>query len=166
MEPAPPEGRENRLLARVMRLLWQHMPHPALGFFNIPFVAGDDMNVDMEDALSGRRAHIDADVVAIRFERIIKMFFFLFDEMHAGRDFFRCQVEETGDMPTRDDQCVPRTHRVGVACAVSKLMLYRHPARVLAKQAGIIGVSFLFLCCFRRQLDTSFCTLYSSKQSC
>lgn len=149
-----------------MRLLREHMPHATLWFFNIPFVAGDDVNMDMEDALPGCRAYIDADVVAIRFEGFIKMFLFLFNEVHAGRDFFRCQVEETGDMPTRDDQCVPRAHRVGVACAVSKFMLYRYPAWIFAKQAGIIGISFLFLCCFGRQLDTSFCTLYLNKQSC
>lgn len=80
--------------------------------------------MDMEDALPGRLSHIHADVVAVRIELIVKAFFFLFDEVHAGGYFFRCQVEKTGDMPARDDQGVPRTRRVGVAGTESKFMLY------------------------------------------
>jgi len=100
------------------------MPHSPLWILNVPFVAGDDVNMDMEDALPGRRPHIDADIVAIRIKLLINVFFFLFDEAHAGSHFFRRQVEKAGDMPTRDDHGVPRTRRVGVTGAVSKFMLY------------------------------------------
>jgi hypothetical protein len=78
----------------------------------------------MEDALSGRRPDIDADVVAIRIEFLVNEFFFLFDEAHAGSHFFRRQVEKAGYMPTRDDHRVPRTRRVGVTGTESKFMLY------------------------------------------
>jgi hypothetical protein len=47
-------------------------------------------------------------------------------------------------------------------------MLYRYPARICAKQAWIIGVSFLFLRGFRRQQNTScsIYTLYFDTKSC
>ena len=86
-----------------MSLLWNHMPHPSLGILNVPLVAGNEVNMDMEDALPGCGPHIDTDVVAIRLELLVDAFFFLFDESHAGSHFFRCQVEKTGDMPARDD---------------------------------------------------------------
>jgi len=131
------------------------MPHASLRFFNVPFVAGDDVNMDVKDTLPGCRSHVDADVVAVRTKLLVNEFFFLFDEAHAGGHLFRRQVEKAGDMPTRDDQSVSRTRRVGVARTESKFMLYRYPARILAEQARIIGVSFLFGCGFRRQQNTS-----------
>ena len=136
------------------------MPHPSLGILNVPFVAGDEVDVDMVNALPGCRSDVDADVVAIRLELLIKEFFFLLEEPHAGSHFFRRQVEEAGDMPTRDDQGVALTRRVGVARTESQFMLYRHPARILAEQAGIVGVALLFLCRFRCQQNTSCGTLY------
>ena len=107
-----------------MSLIWDHMSHSPLGILHVPFVAGDDVNMDMEDTLPGRRSYINADIVAIRTELLINVFFFLFNETHAGSHFFRCQVEKAGDMPTRDDHGVPRTRRVGVTSTVSKFMLY------------------------------------------
>ncbi len=100
------------------------MPHPTLGILNVPFVAGDDVNMDMEDTLPGRRSDINADIVAIRIKPLVNAFFFLFNEVHAGSHFFRCQVEKANDMPTWDDQDVPRTRRVGVTSTESKFMLY------------------------------------------
>ena len=100
------------------------MPHAPLGIFNVPFVAGDDVNMDMENALPGSWPDVDADVVAIRIEFLVNEFFFLFDEARAGSHFFRRQVEKAGYMPTRDDQGVPRTRRVGVTRTESKFMLY------------------------------------------
>ena len=122
--------------------------------------AGDDVDMDMENALPGRRSDIDADVVAVRIEFHVDEFLFLLDEAHAGGHFFRCQVEKTGYMPTRDDQCVPRAGREGVTGTESQLMLYRYPARIFAEQARIVVVSFPFLCSFRYQQNTSCCTLY------
>ena len=76
------------------------MPHPALGVLNIPFVAGNDVDMDMENTLSGRWPHINADIVAIRAKLFIYEFFFLCNEVHAGVDLFRRQVEKTNDMTT------------------------------------------------------------------
>lgn len=99
------------------------MPHPSLGILNVSFVAGDDVNMDMENALPGRRPHIDADIVAIRIEFLINASFFLLDQAHTGSHFFRGQVEKAGDMPPRNDQGVSRTRRVGVTRTESKFML-------------------------------------------
>ena len=136
------------------------MPHAPLGIFNVPFVTGDNVNMDMQDTLSGRGTDVDADIVAIRIEFLVNTFLFLFDEPHANRNFVRSQVEKAGYMPARDNQGVSRAGRIGVAGTVSKLMFYRHPTRICAKQARIIRISFLFLCCFRCQQNTSFRTLY------
>ncbi len=37
------------------------MPHVPLGFFAITLVAGNEVNMDMEDTLPGRRPHVCAD---------------------------------------------------------------------------------------------------------
>jgi hypothetical protein len=79
------------------------MTYPPLGILNIAFVAWDDMDMHMEDALPGRRPHVDADVVTVWFELIVEDFLFLFDEVHTGRHFFRCEFEKAGDMTTWDD---------------------------------------------------------------
>jgi hypothetical protein len=89
--------------ACVICLLRYHMPHAPLGIFNVPFVAGDEVNMDMENALPSRGSDIDSDVVAIRMKYLVKAFLFLFNEAHTGRHFFRRQVEKTGYMPTWDD---------------------------------------------------------------
>ncbi len=109
------------------------MPHAALWVFNVPFVAGDDVYMHMQDALPGCRSDIDADVVAVRTEFLIYEFLFFLNEVHAGSHFFRCQLEEAGDMPARDDQRVSRTRWVGVTRAESKFMQYRYPAWILAE---------------------------------
>lgn len=88
------------------------MPHAPLWVLNVSFVAGDDVDMDMENALPRRLSDIDADIVAIRIEFLVNEFFFLFNEIHTGSHFFRRQVEKTGYMPTRDDYGVPRTRRV------------------------------------------------------
>jgi hypothetical protein len=100
------------------------MPHPPLGILNVPLVAGDDMNMNVEDTLPGRRPHIDADIVAIRIKLLVDACLFLANEDHAGSHFFRCQVENTDDMPTRDDQGMSRACRIRIAGAVGKIMLY------------------------------------------
>src|SRR5512135_2054569 len=110
-----------------MCLLGYHMSYAPLGIFNVPFVAGDDVNMDMENALPGRWSDIDADIVAVWMKLLVKTFLFFFDEAHASGHFFRRQVKEAGDMPTWDNQGMPRTRRVGVTGTESKLMLYRHP---------------------------------------
>jgi len=132
------------------------MPHSPLGILYVSLVAGDDVNVDMVNTLPGRRSHIDADIVAIRAELLVYACFLLLDDGHAGRHFFRRQVENAGDMPARDDQGVSRARRIRVAGSVDKIMLCCYSLRICAKQAWIIGVSFLLVCGIRGQRNTPF----------
>ena len=55
-----------------MSLLWNHMAHATLGIFNVPFVTGDDVNMDMEYALAGGRSNVNADIVTIRLEFLVQ----------------------------------------------------------------------------------------------
>lgn len=106
-----------------MCLRWNYMPHTPLRILNVSCVAGDEVDMDMEDALPGRRSDIDANVVAVRFEFGIDEAFFLLEEVHAGSHFIRRQVEEAGYMPARDDQGVTRTRRVGITGTVGEFIL-------------------------------------------
>ncbi len=55
-----------------MSLLGNHMPHAPLRIIDITLVAGNDVNMDMEDTLPGRRPNINADVVAVGFELLVQ----------------------------------------------------------------------------------------------
>ena len=130
------------------------MPHASLGIIDITLVAGNDVNMDMEDTLPGCRPNIHANVVAVGIELLVQQAALLGDKPHASIDLFGRQVEKAGDMSTRDDQRMPRAHRVAIACAVRKLVSQRHPARVFTKQARVIGVALFFRLFFRRQTST------------
>jgi len=99
------------------------MAHTALGIFDITFVAGDEVYMDMKDTLPGRLSHVNADVVTIRLEFLIQSLALLGDQSHAGIDLFGRQVEKAGDMAARDNQRMARAHRVGITRAVSQFML-------------------------------------------
>lgn len=127
------------------------MPYPPLGVLNIPLVAGNDVNMDMKNTLPGRRAYIDADIVAIRAELLIQQLALLGYQRHTGIDLLRRQVEKTGHMPLRDDQGMPRAHRVGITRAERKFTIQGHPLWVCTKQTRVVGVPLFFLFIFRRQ---------------
>ena len=143
-----------------MPFFGNHMPYPTLGILNIPLVAGNDMNMHVENTLPGWLSYVDTDIVAIRIKFCIEKLLFLFNKVHAGSHFFRRQIEKAGHMPTWNDHGMPRTRRIGVTSTVSKVITQGHPFCVCTKQAGIIGVSFFGLCCFRRQQNTSSNLIY------
>ena len=99
------------------------MPHPTLGILNVPFVAWNDVNMDMEYTLSGRRSYVNADIVAIRLEFLVQSHALLGDQFQAGIDLVWRQVEKTGYMSAWNNQGMARTCRVGVTRTVSKFML-------------------------------------------
>ena len=121
------------------------MPHVPLGIFDITLVAGNDVNMDMEDTLLGRRPHVYADIVTAGVELRVQQAALLGDQLHAGPDLFRRQVEKAGDMTTRDDQGMTRAHRVAISRAVRKFVTQRHPSCVSTEQARAIGVTLVFL---------------------
>ena len=130
------------------------MPNAPLGIIDITLVAGNDVNMDMQDTLPGRRPNINADVVAVGFELLVQQAALLGYKRHAGADLFGRQVEKAGDMSTRDDQRMPRAHRVAIPRAVRKFVTQRHPACVFTKQARVIGVTLFIGLFFRRQTTT------------
>ena len=134
-----------------MSLIWNHVAYTALGVLNIPLVAGNDVDMDVEYALSGRWSNINADIVAIRAELFIKEIFFLDNQIHTGSHFFRRQLEKAGDMPSGNDDAVTRARRVGITGTVSEVITQGHPFGVRTKQAGIIGISLFFLFFFRHR---------------
>lgn len=95
------------------------MAHSPLGILNVSFVAGDEVNMDMEDTLPGRRSYVDADIVTIRLEFLVQSHALLGDQPHAGMDLFWRQIEKAGHMATRDNQGMARAHRVGITRTVS-----------------------------------------------
>lgn len=99
------------------------MAHAPLGILDITLVARNDVNMDMEDALSGRSPYVDTDIVTIRLEFLVQSHALLGDQPHAGIDLFGRQVEKAGYMATRDNQGMARAHRVGITRTVSKFML-------------------------------------------
>ena len=130
------------------------MPHASLGIFDIALVAGNDVNMDMEDTLPSCRPNIHTNIIAVGIELLVQQAPLLGDKPHAGADLFRRQVEKAGDMSTRDDQRMPRAHRVAIACAVRKFVSQRHPACIFTKQARVIGVALFLGLFFRRQTST------------
>lgn len=98
------------------------MSHAALGVFNIPLVAGDDVDMNMKNTLPGGRPHVNPDVVAIRVKLPVDTLFLLIDQVHAGRHLGLRQVEKARDMPLRDDQGMAWTDRIGVSGTVGELV--------------------------------------------
>jgi len=135
------------------------MPYASLGILDIPRVAGNDVNMDMVDTLSGRWPHVYTDIVAVRLVLLIDELFLLAYQFHAGGNLFWRQLKEAGDMPVRDDHRMARAHRIGVAGTVSKVSLQRHPTWISTKQAWIIGVSLFLLIYVSRQTSTPFCNI-------
>lgn len=99
------------------------MAYAPLGILDITLVARNDVNMDMEYTLPGRRSYVNADVVTIRLEFLVQSYALLGDQPHASIDLFGRQVEKAGHMATRDNQGMARAHRVGIARAVRQFML-------------------------------------------
>ena len=104
-------------LARVMSLP-SHVPHSPLGILNITLVAGNDVNMYVEDTLPGRRPYINADIIAVGLKLRVEELFFLTNQLHTSSHLFRCQLEKTGHMAFRDNHRMSRARRVAITRAV------------------------------------------------
>jgi len=132
------------------------MPNAPLGVLNITLVAGNDVNVHMENTLPSRRPYVNADVVTIGTKLLVQRRALLGYQLHAGIDLFGRQLKKTGDMATRDDHRMAWAHPIGITSTVRKLIIQRHPMWVSTKQTRIIGISLVFLFFFRLQTSTPF----------
>ena len=99
------------------------MAHAALWILDITLVARNEVNMNMQYALPGRRSYVNADIVSIRLEFLAQSLALLGYQPHAGIDLFGRQVEKAGYMSTWDNQSMTGAHRVGITCTVSKFML-------------------------------------------
>src|SRR5210317_2657562 len=99
------------------------MPHAPLGVFNITLITRNDVNVDMHNTLPGCRPDVNADIITIRLEFFVDELFLLADQIHAGLNLFRRQLEETGHMATRDHQGMPWADRKAVTGTVGKFSI-------------------------------------------
>ena len=137
------------------------MPHAPLGIIDITLVAGNDVNMDMQDTLPGRRPNINADVVAVGIKFLVQQAALLGYKRHAGVYLFGRQVEKAGDVTTRDNQRMPRAHCVAITRAVRKFITQRNPACVFTKQARVIGIALFIWLFFRRQTSTPWSNRWS-----
>ena len=98
------------------------MAHAPLGILDVTLVARNDVNMDMEYTLPGRRSYVNADIVTIRLEFLIQSLALLGDQPHACIDLFGRQVEKAGYMAPWDNQGMARANCVGITRTVSKFM--------------------------------------------
>lgn len=98
------------------------MAHTALWILDITLITGNEVNMDMEYTLPGRRSYVNADIVTIRLEFLVQSHALLGDQPHAGIDLFGRQVEKAGYMAPWDNQGMARANRVGITRTVSKFM--------------------------------------------
>lgn len=132
------------------------MPHTALGIFNITLIAGNDVNMDMEDTLSSRWTYVHTDVVPVGLEFFVQQLSLLVYQRHAGVDLFGSQLKKDGNMATRDDHRMTRAHRVRITRAVRQLVIQGHSLWFCTKQTWIIGVPISPLFFFWRQVSAPF----------
>ena len=140
------------------------MAHAPLGILYITPVARNEVNMDMKYTLSGRRSHVNADIVTIRLEFLVQSRALLGDQPHAGIDLFGREVEKAGDMATRDNQGMARAHRVGITRTVSKFMLKRYATRIFAEQAWVVRIPPFFRFFYSRQTSTPLSAAYAIGQ--
>ena len=125
------------------------MSDAPLRIFNITRITRNDVNMDMEDTLPGRRSYVYANVVAVGLKLLVQQFALLIYQLHAGVDLFGRQLKKIGNMATRDNHRMSRAHRVGIASAVRQLVIQRQPWWVFTKQTWVVGVPLFFLFFFR-----------------
>src|SRR5437879_4894255 len=126
--------------AGIVGLPGDDLPHAALGTRVVACVAGNQVHVDVEHALSAGPPDIDTDVVAVGPELLLQVLPRGEQELHAGRHLVGRQLEEVGAVTEGNDQAVAAADREAVARTVSQLIAARHAARS-AEEAGVVGVS-------------------------
>lgn len=94
--------------------LGYHAAYSAFGVFDITFVAGDKVHVDVEDGLSCCGADVDANVVAVGVVALVQCLLYgLQHKVHVGT-LGGGEVEVTGNMTLGYDESVPGRNRVSV----------------------------------------------------
>ena len=61
------------LIQSILLFRWYHSSYASLRILNIPYVTRYEMHVNMENALTRSRAHINPDIIAIRMITLINL---------------------------------------------------------------------------------------------
>jgi hypothetical protein len=77
--------------------------------------SGDQVDVGVVDGLSSSVPDVDADVEAVGLQRLKETTMLAVDQCEAVGGLRRGEVEEVGAVAFRDDEGVPRRHRVCVS---------------------------------------------------
>jgi len=125
------------------------MAHAPLGIRRIARITWNQVDVDVENTLSGSATHVNTYVVTIWTEFFIKYLALIRDQRHTSRHLFGGEIEDTGTVPKRHDQRMARADGVAVARAVRQLVTPRHPAWC-AEKARIVRIVHPWLTPSRR----------------
>jgi hypothetical protein len=93
-------------------------PHPAPGVFDVPGVAGDDVDVEVHHGLAGG----GADVVAVGVELFVEEGFCLPDEGEEGGQFCVRRIEEGGDVAVGDEEEVAGADWISIVAGVAEVV--------------------------------------------
>ena len=116
------------------------MAHAPLGIRRIARITWNQVDVDVENTLSGSATHVYTDVVTVWTEFFIKYLALIRNQLHTGGHLFRGELEEARTVPERDYQRMTRTDGVAVARAVSQRVTPRHPAWC-AEKARVVRIT-------------------------
>ncbi len=105
------------------------MPDPSLRPWMVSKVARNQVEVDVVDALSSRRTHVDADVVSVGVVLILKDLLFQLEQVETGSGFIGTEFEKTRAVSKRNDERVARADRVTVPRGVGELIPIGHAPR-------------------------------------
>ena len=104
---------------------WYDPSYSAPGILDISPVTGNQMDVQVHDALAGIFSAIYSDVIAVRMVLLVQNLFGFIQQLAQGPAFFGCGGKEVRDMAFADDQHMPRGHRVFIIFDPGQVVFYK-----------------------------------------
>ena len=100
--------------AEIVSLRRDDVAHSTSRVREIPGVAGDHMNVQMEHGLAGGRPDVNADVESVGLVSAQDLLPRHLNTLQQRNLLFGSGIEPSRNVPTRDDQEVPGRHRESI----------------------------------------------------
>jgi len=97
-----------------------HSSDTSLGLLHISIVTGDQMNMDVRNGLACRQTHVNTYVIPVWPEIRIRPCLCLPNQLKRGISLPLGQVEETCDVPKRNDQQMTSPNRVAVKPSITQ----------------------------------------------
>ncbi len=133
-------GLSARLL--VLLLARNNAAHAALGIFHVAAIAWDDVDVDVRDRLSGSRADVDTDIIAVGFKLLVELPLHAVNQLPDSCLFRRGSVEIALYVAMRYHQAMTRTDRILVVTHERQL-IFNYDSWFPAKRAIGMFVRFV-----------------------